>query len=212
MSKNQATRSELMVNPPRNPFRTRRIRPDAMDYLFDNGSSCATLVKKLERNHWRGQIIGPHGSGKTTLLGALLPACQQLGCQVKQFSLHNRERRLPFRWKDTKHWSEKTLIAIDGYEQLDWVSRSQLQILIHQKCCGLLVTTHRKVRLPVIFRTTTSIELTERIVAQLVSHDSRINPADVAHVYTQCEGNVREILFALYDLYQDRHRQPRQPA
>ncbi|MDG2384055.1 MAG: hypothetical protein P8N76_20450 [Pirellulaceae bacterium] len=198
-----------MLRTPRNPFRTRRIRPEAMNYLFDDAYSCSTVVKALQQNHWRGQIIGPHGSGKTTLLQALLPACQQRDRQVAQFSLHDRERRLPFQWKDATAWSAKTLIVIDGYEQLNWVARSRLRILTQQKKCGLLVTTHREVSLPVIFRTSTSIELTQKIVRQLVSHDSQISPADVTCAYQQCQGNVRETLFALYDLYQDRHRQTR---
>lgn len=194
-----------MLQSQRNPFRTRRIKPGAISYLFDEHSSAAVLVERLQAHQWRGQIIGPHGSGKTTLLASLLPTCVEQGRSIQRFTLHDRQRRLPFRWIDCNGWDAKTLIVIDGYEQLGWASRIQLQLLVRKQKCGLLVTTHGRVSLPVLFRTTASIALTQEIVQQLVSSDSQIHEDDVARAFDRCDGNVREVLLALYDVYFDRH-------
>src|SRR5579859_6457327 len=80
--------------PRSNPFSTRCVRPGAIPFRFPPGESAATMVDRLERQGWWGQIVGPHGSGKSTLLAALLPELRRRRALVTT-SLHEDRRRLP---------------------------------------------------------------------------------------------------------------------
>jgi hypothetical protein len=72
---------------------------------------------------------------------------------------------------------------------------------------GLLVTAHGPVGLPPIYHTATGPERMERIVERLLSGDwSRIHREEIAPRLAAHHGNVREALFDLYDLYEQRRR------
>jgi hypothetical protein len=184
-----------------NPFSTRFIRPGALSFLFAEGESALTLVEKLRGHHWRGQIVGPHGSGKSTLLAALLPALDAAGRKVISLSLHQGQRRLPP--LDREALAATTQLVIDGFEQLSWWSRWRVRWLCRRRSAGLLVTAHADLGLPTIYRTQPSEALAQRVVSALLpSAEQEISPADVSRAYTAAAGNLRETLFALYDVYQ----------
>jgi len=92
---------------------------------------------------------------------------------------------------------------VDGYEQLSRWSRWRLKRLCRRRGCGLLVTAHASVGLPQLYRTTPTRHLAETIVGRLMA--GRTPPFSVAEV-TECfvrhGGNLREVLFDLYDLYE----------
>jgi len=140
------------------------------------------------------------------LLHDLVPACEARGKQVCRRQLRDGTSSLPISSTEANQWSPKTLVVIDGYEQLSRVSRWRLHRWVGRSGCGLLVTVHRAVRLSVLFRTTVSIESTRQIVSQLLDDDSCISLEDITTAYERCNGNVREVLFSLYDVYFDRMR------
>jgi hypothetical protein len=192
-----------------NPFSTRFVRPGAIDYLFPPGESTHELVRRLERANWRGQIIGEHGSGKSTLLASLLPAIAQAGRAALLVVLHDRQRRLPAGWVDRARLAARSLIVVDGYEQLGLASRLRLKRVCRRREWGLLVTAHRDVGLPALFRTEPSLEMAQAVVGHLLS--GRADPFGaeaVADHFAECRGNLREMLFALYDRHEAVVRRP----
>ena len=187
-----------------NPFATRFTRPGAIDFLFGDDESAAALLERLRDNNWWGQIVGPHGSGKSTLLAALAPALEAAGRHVIQVSLHQGEHRLPS--MDAELTTSSQLV-IDGYEQLGWFWRRRTKSRCRRAGCGLLVTTHRDLGLPTIYATRPSERLMRDIVARLLPRGgSAITEADVAAAYSSTDGNLRETLFRLFDVYEARNR------
>ena len=190
-----------------NPFSTRFIRPGAIPFFFVDFESATSIVEKLREQHWWGQIVGPHGSGKSTLLETVKPELEAAGRQIVAIKLRQGEHRLPPLAKRTL--TTTTQLLIDGYEQLSWWSRWRVRLLCRWCGAGLLVTAHMDVGLPTIFRTQPSQDLVEAVVAQLVGDDkSLISPEDIAGAYKTASGNVRETLFRLYDVYQQKAVQP----
>ena len=187
-----------------NPFATRYTAPGAIEFLFEDGRTAAELAERLRVSGWRGQIIGPHGSGKSTLLVALRPLLESAGRKVIEVSLHDGQRNLPAAfWRHCV--SADTLFVIDGYEQLGLLARLRLKLRRRRHGCGLLVTTHASVGLPELYRTPATPELARRVVEQLTTlQGGRIAEQDVASRFAAQQGNVREMLFDLYDLYEQR--------
>jgi GTPase SAR1 family protein len=182
-----------------NPFATRYVEPGAIPFLFPSGVTAASLIERLRQHHWRGAIVGPHGSGKSTLLAALISELTRQGIPCELTRLHDGERSLPHA---AGTFREPCLQIIDGYEQLGWLSRWRLVLDCRRYGTGLLVTSHRPNRLPVLFETAPTLETTQAIVASLLRPGaSTITPDDVAAAYSRANGNIRETLFDLYDRY-----------
>lgn len=195
-----------MPEPDRNPFSTCYVRPGRLAFRFSEHSGALQLTRRLlEQGGW-GQIVGPHGAGKSTLLHAWLPQLAGAGRDVVWWTLHAGERRLPTGWKTTsREWGPDTLVVIDGYEQLSWWSRQQLKSRCRHMGCGLLVTTHQDAGLPDLLNVRSSLDVVQTLVAELTHGlPTRITAADVTACYQACRGNVRDLFFALYDLYEQR--------
>ena len=215
-----------------NPFATRYTRPGAMAFLFPAGQSAATLVAQLRGHGWWGEIVGPHGSGKSTLLAALAPELLAAGRKIVWRQVRGpgvgdgdatagRARLPPSRWgpdeakevaakfaavtAGSDDWNEATQVVLDGYEQLSWWWRRRVQATVRRCKAGLLVTTHQPLGLPPLAEMTSSEALAQRIVAGLLADKaSAVTPADVTAAYARTGGNLRETLFALYDVHQSR--------
>jgi energy-coupling factor transporter ATP-binding protein EcfA2 len=196
--------------PHSNPFSTRRVRPGAIPFVFPPGDDAARLVDRLRQNGWWGEIVGPHGSGKSTLLAALVPLMETEGRRVVSYALHDGQRRLPIDLSKLPSAAEPMQLVVDGYEQLSHWSRWRLKQFVRRRNSGLLVTSHEPVGLPSLYRTETSLDLARTVVEHLVSQgDPRITREDVAEPFQAHAGDLRETLFALYDLYEARrHREP----
>lgn len=191
-----------------NPFSTRHVRPGAIEFIFSGDASPAALVARLRENGWRGEIVGPHGSGKSTLLATLVPKLEQAGRRIIQFALHAGERRLPVSSADTRTWDRDTQVVIDGYEQLGWWRRRWINLKCQASGSGLLVTAHESVGLPTLHQTAISPDVMQTVVARLLPPGVPIvSPEDVAQAFQQHGPNLREALFALYDLYEQRRRE-----
>jgi hypothetical protein len=193
-----------------NPFATRHVRPGAIPYLFPPGEHAARVVERLRANGWRGQIVGPHGSGKSTFLAALLPELSRVGRIPLLVALHDGQRRLPPETRPAlRALHPAGIVVIDGYEQLGCWSRFWLERSCRRRSWGLLVTAHRSVGLPGLLRTSVTLETAWRIVEHLLPDPTGlINPTDVAVRLAARAGNLREVLFELYDLIETRRRQP----
>jgi hypothetical protein len=188
-----------------NPFSTRWIRPGAIPYEFPPGCSAIELTERLAQLGWRAAICGPHGSGKSTLLAALVPELRRRGRRPLTFALHDGQRKLPAELIAAFPCHAATIVLVDGYEQLSRWSRWRLDWLCRRSGCGLLVTAHDATRFAELFRTTTDMELAQRIVEHLLGDgDETITPEEVERAFAANDGNLRETLFALYDLFEQR--------
>lgn len=188
-----------------NPFATRFIRPGAMPYLFPPGVSAESLVADLAKQSWRGAIIGPHGTGKSSLIVSLVAELDRRGRKLIQQQLHGGQRALDWPALDWQTWTNESLVIIDGYEQLSFWQRLLLRARCYQRRAGLLVTAHQPVQLPTLFTTQPTAELTQQIVQKLVpAGDERVTPSDVAAAFAEQQGNVRETLLQLFDVYRSR--------
>jgi ABC-type cobalamin/Fe3+-siderophores transport system ATPase subunit len=160
-----------------------------------------TLLSRLGRQGWWGQIVGPHGSGKSTLLAALLPELHRRRTVVL-VELHEHQRQLPATvWRLLVG---PTLLVVDGCEQLAWWTRWRLLARCRRQGVGLLVTAHRDVGLPDLYRTQVKPELARDIVADLLTDEqqARMASVDLGYELARHQGNLRETLFALYDHYE----------
>jgi hypothetical protein len=190
-----------------NPFATRYTQPGAVGFLFRGVDDVPSLVERLRAADWWGEITGPHGSGKSTLLAALEPALRVAGRDVWRVTLHGGQRRLPADlWR--RRFTPATQLVIDGYEQLGRWQRLRIKRRCQLSAAGLLVTAHGSVGLPELYRTSSDLETATRVVRSLLSgNEEAISAEEIAQAFRAHHGDVREMLFTLYDLYQGRRRQ-----
>jgi hypothetical protein len=188
-----------------NPFSTRFIRPEATTYLFPPNESAQRCVDRLAEAGWRGQIVGPHGSGKSTLLATIKPALAERGRTVEMYELHDGQRCLPSA-ADPGRWTSASQIIVDGYEQLSAWSRWQLQRYCRRAQAGLLITCHaRRPGFPILLQTSTDPSLLQQLADRLVADlpaQLRPSPAHVRRAFADQQGNLREALLQLYDVWE----------
>lgn len=190
-----------------NPFSTRHVRPGTIPYLFPPDASCETLLMRLEQNGWFGQIVGPHGSGKSALVATLIAALRAGSHPVELIELHDGQRALPGGLPRVADLARGTLVVVDGYEQLAAWNRLRLRRCCRRQGLGLLVTVHTAVRLPLLFSTDATVELAQRIVQCLLGRlPWPVSDAELRHAFERHQGNLRELLFDLYDAYEQRRQ------
>ena len=200
-----------MPNPPlhldvSNPFCAARLRPGTIDFVFEPGKSLQQLLDSLEANAWYGQITGRHGTGKSTLLAALTPAIEARGRRVKSITLIAGQRDLP-RMFMRSLWRSPGLrvAAVDGIEQLGLWNRLLLKRSCRARGVGLVVASHRSAQLPSLYETAVDETRAWRVVEQLQDgFPPRIEVGDLTARLARHQGNLREALFDLYDLYEVR--------
>lgn len=191
-----------------NPFSSRFVRPGAIPYLFSAGTSAAQLVDKFCAAGRRGQIVGPHGAGKSTLLALLMSELAARGEVVTHFELHDGERSLD----EQIEIAPGSVICVDGYEQLSYWSRCGLARRGSRESCGLLITSHRVVwfpaKLPVLAEVRPSVEVAMKLALSLLaqhggaSNAGGIRPVEIERIFFEVGGDMRELFFRLYDLYE----------
>jgi len=188
-----------------NPFSTRHVRPGSVDYVFGEGEDAGRIVARLRAAGWQGEIVGPHGSGKSALLAALIPEIRRAGKVPLLVELHDGQRRLPV---DLSGLALNTVLIVDGYEQLGFWARFRLASF-RRRCfrrrgrIGLLVTSHRSMGFCELHRARPTVELAARIVERLAAD---VPQEDIQRAFDRHRGNIRETLFDLYDLFEQRRR------
>jgi hypothetical protein len=188
-----------------NPFATRFVRPGATPFLFRDGQTARSVIDTLKDCGWRGAIVGPHGTGKTTLLHTVMPELVASGKKPVTVTLHDGQRRLPFSRTEWRALDGRSVLIIDGYEQLGRSSRTVVWLKQKLQGFGLLVTAHADLRLLTIYRTRGDLDLLNDLVEQcLPCNGGRILAGDIARAFTRRAGNIREALFDLYDLFEQR--------
>jgi len=190
-----------------NRFDARRLRPGAIRFHWRPGQSAEALVARLERNGCWGQIVGPHGSGKSALVAAMRDAIRRSGRNAVVIELHDNRRRLPVRLHRMPDPGKGAVVIVDGYEQLGRWSRFSLRRFCRRRRLGLLVTAHASVGFPDLCRTSAGLDTAGDIVRDLLGDEARlISDEEIAARFHRHEGDLREMLFSLYDWYEQRRR------
>ncbi len=99
---------------------------------------------------------------------------------------------------------DKKVVSVDGFEQLSYVNRIVLRSFCRMNRLGLLITSHAPaIGLPVLFRTVPSTETLGQLLTYLLE-DYEISPddAELEALLKNFNGNVRDILFSLYDAFE----------
>ena len=188
-----------------NPFSTRFVRPGAIPYRLSSGHDLGSLIARFDAIGRAGQIIGPHGSGKSTLLADLIRFWEGSGQRVVLIELHDGQRRLPIRLTELLRDARPTLIAVDGYEQLSLCAQRNVRGFCRRQQIGLVVTSHRSMGIPDLVRCTPSLDLVKQLVRGLLADEvTSVTDDEIRRSFHRHEGNVREVLFEMYDLYQAR--------
>lgn len=196
------------MNPPKssftsNPFRAARLRPGTIDYLFPDGCSAPQLLDKLTELGGWAQIIGPHGSGKSTLLHALCARLASQGQQAQLVELRNAQRWLPCGWRSPLAPDPDAVVMVDGYEQLTRAARLWLKLHCWRHGWRLIVTSHDAVGLPTLYETRVDGALAAAVVRALSGdHNPRHDLPRLEALLARHHGNLRELLFDLYDQYE----------
>jgi len=209
----QATRPDGRL--PTNPFSTRFVRPGMVEPLDAEGRpiDLAALAARLCKLGC-GAIEGSHGHGKTTLLAALAAELTAVGHHAPLIKLRTAADaggaiaailRAPRAGRGRCDETPASFICIDSWECLGW-RRVLVRLAARARGCGLLVTSHRRTGLPVLWTCGTSRELLSAIVHSLPKHDGRITAGDVVAAFVAHGGNLRESLFFLYDRFECRVR------
>ncbi|MEO8494692.1 MAG: hypothetical protein ABI614_06460 [Planctomycetota bacterium] len=197
--------SRRRLFPDQNPFSTASVKPGAMSFHFSGDVSAASLVAVLKQNGWRGQIVGPHGSGKSTLLQTLFPLIEAAGREVRCYIAKLNDRQLPISAAEQARWKDSTQIVIEGFELLGRRSQKMLERVCRKQQAGLLITCHKPHGLPTLFQTSVTVELAISLVEELLPAECDfITPADVRDSFSRHGQDLRELLFEMYDLYEQR--------
>lgn len=153
-----------------NPFSSRYIRPGAIEYRFFNGQSIDALVEQFCRSRHHAGPHGsgkstclPAGSSPwfhSVDLGTRCCVFDDSPVELDHGCGHELRPRVEkglfpsIRWfrisassRDAsplvmQQWSDKTLLVIDGYEQLGMFDRVKLWQGVRRSNVGLLVTCH----------------------------------------------------------------------
>lgn len=152
----------------------------------------------------RYQILGPHGSGKTTLLRQLERAARAAGLVV--VSLRGSRACV----RDLVPASRADLVLLDEVEELGllgrlgWFSFRQglaARQMLGTRGPGLVISAHRDFGLETLARRSVSPELALQVVTALLSGSEWQPPsrAEIARRLERHQGNLREVLFELYD-------------
>ncbi len=182
-----------------NPFNTDRL--DKIPYHHVKGT-WENLIKRLAGLNYRAAITGPHGSGKTTLLNELEEHLHISGFGTKKLSLNMDKRYFDkhFLNKFFEEISAKDIILFDGADlmgRIEWRRFKQKSA----KAAGLIVTSHRASLLPLLVKCSTTPQLLEKIVYELLGEESDDLHVTVKALFYRHRGNLHNALREFYDIY-----------
>lgn len=199
-----------------NPFATRFTRPGRIVPLDAEGRpvELATLLGRLDELGGRAAIQGAHGSGKSTLLVRLH---EEAACQGRLSVVH---RLGVGPWRDAAasvaaviRAPSASLVCVDSWERLGRMAGSATRLVALQRGCRLLVTSHGPTGLPVLLRCDPTAATLEAIVRQLPEASVWLGPVigddDIRDAWARHKPNLREALFHLYDLFEERRTERR---
>ncbi len=152
-----------------NPFRSERLR--ALPFR-PQGMTWEALLQRLAALGNRAALIGPHGSGKTTLMRRLGEHLRESGTRVLHHRIRVDEPNPSVR--DLRQFAGQadgaTILLFDGADHLT-PRRWRALARAARPAAGLIVTSHGRPLLPTLIETTTSLDLTQSLVGELIGEE-----------------------------------------
>lgn len=179
-----------------NPFSTKFIRPGAIAYQCVPGKSIAYYADCFLSNGRRGQVVGPHGTGKSTFVIAFQKELAARGLDVHLVTLHSFDKSELDRLLMLQTGS---ILILDGFEQLPFWRRFKIIHSTLWRHIGLLTTSHVSLGLPTLLETRADLETAQNLVRTLTGSEP---PENLEALLTKHNGNLREVFFELYDVYE----------
>ena len=183
-----------------NPFRTSAL--DLIPYFFDDGDSVDKIWEDFLNLNMRAAITGPKGRGKTRLMEVLAPFINEAGYKTRYMKLSRENRGISN--KDLgelrEHGDRRTIILLDGCEQMSAIRWHLFYLKVSGNFAGILISNHRKNRLPLLRECKTSLSLLRKCVDHL-TRGTGIHVSDTIlnDLYLKHHGNIREVFLELYD-------------
>ncbi len=203
-----------------NPFSAERIRPGGLPFLFPSGITPEKLWDRFCRLGGQAQILGGQGSGKTSLIRALLEASPWREVESRVLAIRDRKPGALPALRELRIASPGCLLVVDGFEQ--WSLPGQILVALYARVRGLrlLVTGHKRSFLPILVELRPEWPLACRLVHLLLQEvaEERLRqglppvtiPEPVIYeAFCHSRGNIREMFFRLYDIYEELSRGPR---
>jgi len=192
-----------------NPFSTRFIQPGAIEYGFFGKQSIDGLAAAVLAARSPSLICGPHGSGKSTLIASLISEFHRLkgSREIHHVRFSSENRASSAIRCSIKKWSERSVVVLDGYEQISLWSHIWIRWVVVARKLQLIATAHRPIPgFRVIWRTSVDERSSAWILEQLlVSHSHAVSVHQLLDTEAWRESralhgqNMRESLFDMYD-------------
>ncbi len=182
-----------------NPFTVQRIH--SIPYVFPEGD-WGLFLQRLEKLDYRGAIVGPKGRGKSTLLRELGARLRERNLQPRFVRRDEDEPSFPKAfWKQFPATLQPgDVILFDGAEQLTcWAWRRFVRM--SRAARGLVITSHRRGMLPLLYVCDTTPELLKEVIARIAPDEAPRLPLSAEELYSRHKGDLREALRELYDRY-----------
>lgn len=183
-----------------NPFSTDRIL--RVRYRPQGGLTWDGLLERLAELGWRASVVGPDGAGKTTLLEDLEVRLQGRGFRTAMVRLSETNYRISPETvrRLIAEANSRAIVLVDGADHLGrpaWWRFCRRT----RNAGGLVITSHRRGLLPTLLECTTTPELLEEIVHEMLGVQAGAFSVDLRTLFAKHDGNVRDALRELYDVY-----------
>ena len=187
------------MKPRNNPFSTERT--DRLSYRYVNLSH-GDLMSRLKKLNYRAAIVGPDGSGKTTLLAELKHFFQKNGHITHSVFINDQN---PFTRNDRRRLiadlSPASCVFMDGADHLGKFFWQRLKSDILRYARGLVITSHKPHLLPTLIECPGNFNLFFELTSELSVGTNQLNRDQLALIYKQHSGNIRDCFRHLYDIY-----------
>lgn len=183
-----------------NPFVASRFEPGA-GRLGVIGVDVDALVARVGERGGCFQVRGGHGSGKTTLLRELGRRAERAGHRVVWL----RRELGPLRaWVASVGWGPRRLrpvVLVDEWDELTPGDALFVRAWASLRRAALVVGAHRDLGFVTLAERQVDVELAHAVVERLVRGTGFEGPgrARLERLVEQHSGNLREVLFELYD-------------
>lgn len=183
-----------------NPLRSERI--EEIPIRFETGGWRENL-QRLQRLNFRAAVVGKKGSGKTCLLEQLcdrLTAAPDTRARLFNLPLDRRQHSRQLECA-VEASGRGEIVLVDGVERLNFRQRN---MVFRETLAGpgLIISVHRKCRLPTWIRLRTRVKLMQQLIADLgIATPAVLSASEIA--FDRAGGNIREAFGLLYDQFAD---------